>query len=753
MRPLKLTPAIALLLLLAPPVSAGSPQERSLQQLRGAQTLIAGKREDEALEELRKIIATTDFPQIHRDEAAAIAAELTRMKEGRPARDPEASRVRISTAPKPGRTFYVLPGGASEGDGSRERPFFSVAGALQAAATAAKITGGTEILLAPGRHAITAGLRLDSTLTGTADAPLVIRSAQPGKAVLYGGTPLRGFTRVVDPAILKRLPEEARGKVLQCDLKALGITDYGKLAVRGFGQADSPPTLELYAEGKAQTLARWPNKGFVKAGKLMDPGDPNQNRPSVLTYTDDRHERWTGAQDAWLSGYFHFLWAGSTLPVGKIDPVAKTLTTAEPYRLWGMGMNEHQGIIYHAFNLLEEIDQPGEWYLDRTTGVLYWHFNGRPGSPRLEISLLSETILAAEGVDHLRLEGLVFDCARFNGLEFKNCNDLLVAGCTIRRMAGSGVVIDGGLRNRLVGCDLHTLGRLGCLVKGGDRATLAPGNHVVANCRFRNFSRIDRTYTPAVQLEGVGHRVAHCHFENSPSSAMRVEGNEHVIEFNEFHRVVLESDDQGAIDMWNNPTYRGVVFRHNLLSEIGDPERPNAGQGGIRLDDVICGVLIHGNVFHRAGRGFGGVQMNCGRDNIIDNNLFIDCNIAVNGGYGDWNGSWKSAQSPTPPPEFIMSDLYRSRYPDLNRLFEAPFVNHMWRNAIIRCGKEINWSPEAYDRVANAILPDDPGFLKDGHLDRDTRAERFIDLGLRPIPLRQIGLYPDRTRDAWQTAD
>ena len=39
--------------------------------------------------------------------------------------------------------------------------------------------------------------------------------------------------------------------------------------------------------------------------------------------------------------------------------------------------------------------------------------------------------------------------------------------------------------------------------------------------------------------------------------------------------------------------------------------------------------------------------MNCGRDNVIDNNLFIDCPVAVNGGYGGWNGSWQNAKSPT----------------------------------------------------------------------------------------------------------
>ena len=614
--------------------------------------------------------------------------------------------------------------------------------------------GGTEILLAPGRYPVTKGIHLDAALAGTADAPLVIRSVQPGKAVLYGGATIKGFQPVTDPAILKRLPEEVRGKVRQCDLKALGITEYGKLAVRGFGAPNipSPPTLELFSNGKPQTLARWPNEGFVKAAGVADPGNKSTGKPSVMTYAEDRPARWTTAKDAWLFGYFRFLWADGTLPIASVDPAAKTITTAEPYNYEG-GMDAEQGILYYAFNLLEELDHPGEWFLDRQTGLLYWYPDQNPATTEVELSMLEDTMFSAEGIQHVRLEGLVFDCARFNGLGFKNCSDLIVAGCTIRRMAGNGITIDGGSRNQLIGCDIHTLGRSGCEISGGDRATLTRGDHVVANSRFRDVGRIDRTYTPAIQLDGVGHRVAHNHFENLPSSAMRVGGNDHLIELNEFRHVVLESDDQGVIDMWRNPTFRGIIYRYNIFADIGDDTGLHAGQGGIRFDDIISGMTVHGNVFLRASRGFGGVQMNCGRDNIIDSNLFLDCQAAVSGSYGAWNKHWESAKANPPPPDFIFNELYRTRYPELNRLFEPPFLNHMWRNAIIRCGKEITRMPETFDRVADVVLAKDPGFLKGKDLNRDAPADLFGELGLRPIPLKEIGLYPDRLREGWGSPD
>lgn len=732
------------------PPAEPPPAQRSISQLKAALELIAEKRLDQALQALQAIAANGEFPKLHRDEATALTGEVERLKNGLPARDPEATRVRVAPAPKPGRTLHVLSGAAPDGNGSRKQPFSSLQNALQAAAVARKKSGGTEILLAPGRYPVTKGIRLDTAFGGTAGAPLVIRSAIPGKAVLHGGVTLKGFQPVTDPEILKRLPEEARDKVRQCDLKSLGITEYGKLAVRGCGvpNLSSPPTVELFSNGKPQTLARWPNEGFVKAAGVADPGNQSTGKPSVMTYAGDRPARWTTAKDAWLFGYFRFLWADGTLPIASVDPAARTITTAGAYKYEG-GMDAAQGILYYAFNLLEELDHPGEWFLDRQSGLLYWYPDHDPATADVELSVLEDTMLSAQGLRHVRLEGLVFECGRFNGLQFRNCQDLLIAGCIIRRMAGNGITIEGGARNQLVACDIHTLGRRGCEISGGDRPTLTRGDHVVVNSRFRDVGRIDRTYTPAIQLEGVGNRIAHNLFENLPSSAIRVEGNDHLIELNEFSHVVLESDDQGVIDMWRNPTYRGIIYRHNLFADIGDDTGLHAGQGGIRFDDIICGMTVYGNVFLRASRRFGGVQMNCGRDNIIDNNLFLDCQVAVSGGYGAWNKHWASAKSNPPDPDFLFSDLYRSRYPELNRLFVPPFLNHMWRNAIIRCGREINYTPEAFDRVADVVRAEDPGFLKGRDLNRQAPPSLFESLGLTPIPLQEIGLYDDALRMGW----
>ena len=58
--------------------------------------------------------------------------------------------------------------------------------------------------------------------------------------------------------MLQRLPQVARGKVLELDLTAAGISDLGTLRPYGFGKSWNAP-LEIFINGKPLRLAEWPN--------------------------------------------------------------------------------------------------------------------------------------------------------------------------------------------------------------------------------------------------------------------------------------------------------------------------------------------------------------------------------------------------------------------------------------------------------------------------------------------------------------
>jgi hypothetical protein len=217
---------------------------------------------------------------------------------------------------------------------------------------------------------------------------------------------------------------------------------------------------------------------------------------------------------------------------------------------------------------------------------------------------------------------------------------------------------------------------------------------------------------------------------------MRIEGNDHLIEYNQCNDLVTESDDQGAIDMWCNVSYRGTVIRYNYWKDIGGGANIPCGQAAIRFDDAISGSLVYGNYFENTSNGhFGGVQIHGGQFNILDNNIFIDCAIGVS--FSSWgNKRWNEFLS-SANIQKLMSDvnmegeLYRSRYPELPVSREKNDQNSIWRNLFIHCGQTYSRSPKGTDSVANQIFAKAPRLNK--------LAE---DSAFNPLPPRQeIGRY------------
>ena len=175
---------------------------------------------------------------------------------------------------------------------------------------------------------------LDAPLAlGAADGgvPVVWRARGGEAARLLGATLLSGFAPVTDDAVLARLAPAARGRVVQVDLKAHGVTDVGDPVAGG---------LELFVDGVPQTLARWPNEGFVKVTGLVG-GDPVDVRgtkgdKSGRFLTDvDRLSAWSREADPWVHGYWFWDWADERHRVTRIDADAGVIEVAEPWHRYG----------------------------------------------------------------------------------------------------------------------------------------------------------------------------------------------------------------------------------------------------------------------------------------------------------------------------------------------------------------------------------------------------------------------------------
>ena len=276
--------------------------------------------------------------------------------------------------------FYVAPSGSDTNPGTKARPLATLEAARDAIRHQRQAAAGK-----PARHGITVWLRggtyvrtnafeLTAADSGTAAAPVVYRT-MPGEAVrLLGGRVLSGFQPVTDPAVLARLDASARGQVWQTDLRAAGIAASGEMKSRGFGRPTAPAHAELFFAGRPMTLARWPNEGqFAQiAGFPDDAGQADEHGGMLgaltagFSYAGDRPRRWQPSSNIWVHGYWAWDWANSYERVVSLDLDRRLVKTAPPYGQYGF----RKGQRFYFLNILEELDQPGEWFLDAENGRL-----------------------------------------------------------------------------------------------------------------------------------------------------------------------------------------------------------------------------------------------------------------------------------------------------------------------------------------------------------------------------------------------
>ena len=675
--------------------------------------------------------------------------------------------------------FWVAPSGSDAQAGTAARPFASLERARDALREVRRGGGspsiGAVIHLSAGDFLRTNVLELTAADSGSPEAPVIWR-ADPGPGTrLLGGRLLPGFQAVEDPAVISRFPEEARGKIRQCDLRALGIREFGDLKSRGFGRPTTAAHSELFFAGRPMTLARWPNEGAFEsiAGFPTSTAQGDDHGGSIgsleggFLYAGDRPHRWKDPTGVWVHGYWAWDWANSYEQVASLDPEKRWIQTASPHGLYGF----RKGQRFYFLNVLEELDQPGEWFLDRTAGRLYfWPPADFSAGAEALLSLLDGPMLRLNDASHVVIQGLTLEATRGNGVEIRGGTSNRIAGCILRNIGNNGVVVDGGTGHGVVDSDLLDQGDGGVSLTGGDRQTLRPGGHFVENCHFVRQGRWSRCYAPAIQIYGVGQRASHNLIEQHPHAAILFWGNDHLMDFNEIHHIALETGDVGAIYTGRDFSFRGNRIVNNFIHETGGV---GMGSMGVYMDDCVSGTEISGNVFYRVQRA---AFLGGGRDHQVVNNVFVDCDpaVQVDGRGLDRSPVWRDMVDKTMRAslEQVPLALYRTRYPAMKSLdavygprggpaltrdaFKGapPANNVVARNVASGKWLEVGWNATAGMILGEGnVTAGDPGWVKTpGSPVRATDFELRSDSpawqkGFQKLPLDQMGLrrYPARS--------
>jgi len=252
-----------------------------------------------------------------------------------------------------------------------------------------------------------------------------------------------------------------------------------------------------------------------------------------------------------------------------------------------------------------------------------------------------------------------------------------------------------------------------------------------------------------VLIRGVGNRVAHCRIHHGPHNGILLNGNEHLIEFNELYELCRETGDVGAFYLGRDWTERGNVVRYNFFHHLGGL---GLGSMAVYLDDCASGVTVFGNVFYRVQRAafIGG-----GRDNRVENNIFVDCKPAVQiDGRGldkspVWHGMVYDTMKKRLEEMNWRQPPYSERYPqlaDLEKYYAQdegvpPEGNVVARNICVGEWLSIGWhaQPEMVE-VRDNLVNQDPRFVDAEKMNFQLRPDSPAwDLGFERIPFEEIG--------------
>ncbi len=613
--------------------------------------------------------------------------------------------------------------------------------------------GGVVVELAGGVYELQQPFALEKQDSGSEAAPIEYRGRPGAEVRLVGGKVLGAWAKVTEAAELARLAPAARGQVYATDVRAQGVSDLGELRP-ATTWAQSEAGLELFFQDRPMTLARWPNDGFARITQPLGPTekDVRGTKGTVegiieVNIDSERLARWAAEPQAMVHGYWFWDWADQRHRVESIDAEKKIITIAKPYCSYGYRKNQW----FYGYNLLCELDQPGEYYLDRGIGVLYFwppaQLDG--GKPMISVT---PSLVTCQDVSHLTVRGLTLEAARQTAVVVKGGTNIRIVGCVIRNVGSWAAQFSGGTDTGVAGCDIYHTGDGGINLAAGVRKTLAPGGLYADNNHIHHFSRVNPVYKPAVILSGVGQRVTHNLIHDAPHMAIGFSGNDHLIELNEIHSVVYESNDAGVMYAGRNSTMRGHVIRHNYIHHIYGFER--RGCVGVYLDDMFCSARITGNVFYQVPNAafIGG-----GRDNSIDNNVFVDCKPAVH--IDSRALGWAAPAMPGLLNQLkevpIAEEPWKTRFPQLLTYADdepaVPKYNVVAKNICVG-GKwdGIDGKARPHVQFGENLLDQDPKFVDAERLNFQLREDSPAwTMGFERIPVEKIGLYQSPDRASW----
>ena len=434
----------------------------------------------------------------------------------------------------------------------------------------------------------------------------------------------------------EKLSPDAQEHVMVADASALGL---GTISV-GLTQSNFCIDAPLFSlDGQHMRLTRYPNSNSTEDWMHVETVDPTQTSGTYpkVKLTDETVLGWDhNAADRIYFGYFSYGWALHGFH-GTLDPETGIVTATDASH-YGSAAGLKPMLLYNAY---ESLDEPGEWYYDQTSGRLYiYPFADTTRNSTLRMTSSNFDLISVKNASYLNLEGLTVTSSKKNGIVMDGVDHCVIDSCTLTDFEERAISIDNATNSGIQNSEIAYTSVTAMYLDGGDFQTMTPGCNFISNCRIHDTNQ-HRTFNEGgVKLRGVKNTFSSNEVYNITDIALNfaIAGDAEtsldcVIENNSFHDVILNGKDMAAVYGGRDARCQGLIIRNNHFYNLGnnDASYPNFAGSAVYMDDGLSGAAITGNIFGPGASGnyIEAIKINCGHDNVITNNLFIDMPCAL----------------------------------------------------------------------------------------------------------------------------